>query len=115
VRKPVWSLELVRDTNAPIDAVTRVLADGGAFHRWHPRLKVVEVRIRNADSQSFRADYTIRPCVGVEEQGCFVVRPEGDRLLLTHQVKFKGWPVLILMGWWRLRSHRMWERLVESL
>ena len=113
--RPVWSLELVRDTNAPLEAVAAVLSDGAGFRRWHPRLKAVPVRVEWDDPQRFEAGYRLRPCPGVLEEGCFEVRTEGGRLLLIHRVRFKGWPVILLMGWWRLRSHRMWERLVESL
>ncbi len=115
VKRPVWSLELVRDTNAPLEAVARVLSDGRSYGRWHPRLKAVEVRVRLQDLEAFEAEYVLRPCLGVEERGFFQARPEGKRLLLIHRATFKGWPVLFLMGWWRVRSHRMWERLVESL
>ena len=115
MKRPVWSLELVRDTNAPLDAIAGVLSNGGAFYTWHPRLKVVEVVVQLSEVTRFEATYVARPCLGVEEQGVFEVKPEGDRLLLTHRATFKGWPVLILMGWWRVRSHRMWERLVRSL
>jgi hypothetical protein len=115
VKRPVWSLELIRDTDAPMDVVVRVLSDGAAFHRWHPRLKAVDLDIRECDPSSFKADYASCPCLGVEERGVFEVHPEGERLILVHRIAFKGWPVLLLMGWWRVRSHRMWERLVESL
>jgi len=113
--KPAWSFELVRDTNAPMQKVVEVLLDGGAFHRWHPRLRAVEGRIRKREAEHFLMDYMVRPVPGVEESGSFELRREGERVLLIHRAKFKGWPVLLLMGWWRVRSHRMWERLVRSL
>ena len=113
--RPVWSLELVRDTNAPLEAVAAALSNGAGFHRWHPRLKTVAVKIERNEAQRFEAGYRLHPFPGVQEEGCFEVRPEGERLLLVHRARFKGWPVILLMGWWRLRSHRMWERLVESL
>jgi hypothetical protein len=115
VKRPVWSLELIRDTNAPLEAVARVLSEGASFHRWHPRLKAVEVVVDGQDSTRFEAHYVLHPCPGIEEAGQFTLRPEGDRLLMIHRARFKGWLVLLLMGWWRVRSHRMWERLVESL
>jgi len=115
VTRPIWSLELIRDTNAPLEAVVSILAEGAGFHRWHPRLKAVDLQIRCAEPDRFEAHYAIQPCLGVEERGEFTLRPEGGRLLLIHRAKFRGWPVLFLMGWWRVRSHRMWERLVESL
>jgi|GEM_PF-5289666 len=115
MKRPVWNLELVRDTNAPLDGVVRVLTEGGDYYRWHPRLKAVDLRVHRSEPGHFEAGYTLRPCGGVVEEGTFEVHPEGDRILLTHRARFKGWPVLFLMGWWRVRSHRMWERLVESL
>ena len=115
MKRPVWNLELVRDTNAPLEAVARVLSDGRSYHRWHPRLRAVDGIVRSQGPGHFELDYVVRPCLGVEEQGTFNVSQEGNRVLLVHRAKFKGWPVLLLMGWWRLRSHRMWERLVRSL
>ncbi|MBK8792474.1 MAG: hypothetical protein IPN59_04840 [Holophaga sp.] len=115
MKRPVWKLELIRDTNAPLEAVVRVLADGKSFHRWHPRLSSVEAQVTRNEPDRFEMAYTSRPWVGVEEHGVFTVAPNEGRLLLTHRATFKGWPVLILMGWWRLRSHRMWESLVRSL
>lgn len=113
--KPAWSFELVRDTNAPMHRVVEALLDGEGFYRWHPRLRQVEGQIRLREPEHFLMDYSLRPCPGVEEAGSFELCLEGERLLLIHRVKFKGWPVLLLMGWWRVRSHRMWERLVRSL
>lgn len=115
MRRPVWHLELVRDTNAPLEAVAAALSDGKAYHRWHPRLKRVDAYVQVKTSILFEMEYTLNPCFGVEERGIFEVRCLGDRQLLRHRAQFKGWPSLILMGWWRLRSHRMWERLVRSL
>lgn len=108
-------LELVRDTNAPLEAVARVLSEGGSYGRWHPRLRAVEADVRIHTPERFESEYIARPCPGVEERGVFEVRPDGNRLVLIHHAKFKGWPVLLMMGWWRLRSHRMWESLVRSL
>jgi hypothetical protein len=115
VRRPVWTLDLVRDTNAPLEQVVRVLSEGTAFYLWHPRLKVVEVCVQLRESAYFKANYKSHPFPGVEEQGIFEVWPDGERLLLIHRATFKGWPVLLMMGWWRVRSRRMWECLVESL
>ncbi len=115
MKRPVWRLELLRDTDAPLDAVARVLSEGGSYHRWHPRLKAVAVNVSIDQEGRFEADYTSHPCPGVEERGTFEVRSGDGLQLLVHRATFKGWPALFLMGWWRVRSHRMWERLVESL
>jgi hypothetical protein len=113
--KPAWTFELVRDTNAPMEKVVEVLSDGASFHRWHPRLRSIEGRILKRENEQFEMDYVVRACPGVEESGSFELRQKGARLLLIHRARFRGWPVLLLMGWWRVRSHRIWERLVRSL
>lgn len=71
--------------------------------------------METATAGSFVMSYQQKPCWGVLETGRLEVRRQDDRTLLLHQARFKGWPVLLLMGWWRLHSHRMWERFVETL
>lgn len=114
MKRPAWSLELVRDTNAPLELVQASLKKTD-FRDWHPRLAGVCPELETTEDGSFRMNYHQNPCWGVLEMGQLEVQRKGDRTLLIHRARFKGWPVLLLMGWWRLHSHRMWERFVETL
>jgi hypothetical protein len=98
-----------------MDLVVALLLDGERFRQWHPRLKFFEMTVSDRGEGLFRASYRHRPFPGVEENGAFEVRPSGDRVLLYHRVSLRGWPVLPLMGWWRIRSRRLWERFVTAL
>lgn len=115
VKRPVWSFEEVRDTNAPVSVVTAFLKDPASLPRWQPRLRGASLHVLEEGLARFVAAYAWRPTWGVAEEGRLEVIEAGGRTLLTHRARFRGWPVLLLMGWWRLRSHHMWERLVRSL
>lgn len=114
MKRPVWRLELLRDTDAPLARVAERLRDGAAFGEWHPRLREVKLQVHRDEPECFEAEYCLEH-PGVLECGRFRLWCEGGRTVLHHEARFKGWPVLLLMGWWRLRSHRMWERFVEAL
>lgn len=121
--RPVWQFELVRGTNAPFHLVREALLDGHGHRRWHPRRRraapqIVEdggrfVILCSFDGLWVREDawYTVEKCK-IEKSGA---KEDGGRLLLTYKNRFRGWPVIIMMGWWRIRSERLWERFIASL
>jgi len=111
--RPVWQFELVRDTNAPFQLVRNALLDGASYHRWHPRCRRADPQIVE-DGERFVASCRFNR-LGIEEDAWYTVEKQESRLLLTYRNRFKGWPVIFLMGWWRIRSERVWERLIESL
>lgn len=114
MKQPVWTLHLTRDTNAPLAVVLAPLEDGPGWARWHParRAGVPEVT-QDGEQRSFRVCHPWR--LGVLEEECFTVRPEGERVILDYTARFKGWPVLALMGWWRFQRRRLWEGFVDTL
>ena len=112
--RPVWSFSLERTTNAPLEVVVARLRDAEAFQQWHPRHRRAELRVVHEDAFRFEGLHeTVH--WGVAEQGHYLVTREGQGLLLTYEGRFKGWPVLLLMGWWRMSSNKLWERFVEHL
>ena len=108
VKRPVYHLEVARETDAPFEEVAAALEEGGlpgvapAGAAW------------GLKAGALRLDYQVRR-FGVLEQGSLEVGREGDRVRLVHRARFAGWSVLILAGWWRLRRHRIWERFVARL
>lgn len=113
MRRPVWRLELARTTNAPFKVVrTALLAEA---RPWHPRPGCSPLEISTDRPGLLELKQSERPLWGVEECATYRVESFENHLLLSYQARFKGWPVLILMGYWRLKSHRIWERFVESL
>jgi hypothetical protein len=113
VIRPVWQFELVRDTNAPLERVREALLNGQAYHLWHPRHRFVEPEIIE-DGECFEVKCRIRG-LGVCEEASYRAEPAEGRLVLTYKNRFKGWPVILLMGWWRIRSEHIWERLISSI
>jgi len=111
--RPVWQFELVRDTNAPFQLVRNALLDGASYYRWHPRCRRADPQIVE-DGECFVASCRFNR-LGIEEDAWYTVEKQEGRLLLTYRNRFKGWPVIFLMGWWRIRSERIWERLIELL
>jgi len=113
MKRPLWHLELVRTTDAPFDVVALALLE--PQRTWHPRPGRSPLRVLSHTGDTLELAQTEAPCWGVQEEAIYRVEPHGDRLLLTYHARFKGWPVLLLMGYWRLKSHRIWERFVEGL
>jgi hypothetical protein len=113
VKRPVWHFELVRDTNAPMELVREALLKGQDYHLWHPRHRSAAPEIIE-DGECFEIlCHYQRLCV--TEEARYRAEPSGGRLLLIYKNWFKGWPVLPLMGWWRIRSEHIWERFIASL
>jgi hypothetical protein len=113
VKRPVWHFELVRDTNAPFAFVREALLKGQDYHLWHPRRRSASPEIIE-DGESFE----ILCCyqwLGVAEEARYRVERSDGRLLLVYKNRFRGWLVLPLMGWWRIRSEHVWERFIASL
>lgn len=113
--RPVWSFSLERTTNAPLEMVVARLKDGAAYGAWHPRHRRAELEVVHEDPFRLEVHQRVRPLPGVEELGRYIVTRQGEGLLLTYEARFKGWPVLLLMGWWRIASDKTWERFVEHL
>lgn len=115
MKLPVWSFELVRDTDAPFERVVEKLMDGERYHEWHPRYRRAVPRLVVNEGDHVEIEHRHKPLLGVEEWSRYVVRRQGTRLILLHAGKFKGWPVLFLMPCWRIKSANLWERFVEHL
>lgn len=115
MKKPVWSFQLVRDTDAPFERVVEKLMDGEHYGAWHPRHARVSPELVVNEGERVEIEHRDEPVVGVEEWSRYVVQRSGGRVILLHEGKFKGLPVLLLMAYWRIKSTRLWERFVESL
>jgi len=115
MKRPLWNLRIERTTNAPFEVVAAALQDPEHRRNWHPRPGGDEWTLLAQTQDSLALEEVIKHPWGVEERADYRVTPLEGGLLLSYQVRFKGWPVLFLMGYWRLRSHRIWERFVESL
>lgn len=113
--RPVWSFSLERTTNAPLELVTSRLKDGAGFHAWHPRHRQALLRVVHEDDGRVELHHESTPLPGVVEFDRYLVTRQGDGLLLIYEARFKGWPVLVMMSWWRIVSNRLWERFVETL
>lgn len=114
MKQPVWTLELLRDTNAPLDTVLDRLADGQGWSQWHPAARPVSPeRSPLPEGAMFRVQHP--RCWGVVEEERLAATRDGERVLLTYSARFKGWPALLLMGWWRFQRGRIWERFVDGL
>jgi hypothetical protein len=113
VKRPVWHFELVRDTNAPYALVREALLDGERYSIWHPRHRSVNPEIIE-DGEYLEIVCRFRK-FAVLEEAWYRVEPIKGRLLLTYRNRFTGWPVIPLMGWWRVKSERIWERFIASL
>ncbi|MBL0209910.1 MAG: hypothetical protein IPQ13_03195 [Holophagaceae bacterium] len=115
MKLPVWSFELLRDTDAPFERVVERLLDGGRYGEWHPRHRHALPQLLMRDEARAEIQHQERPFPGVEEWSRYLIERKGDRVVLLHQGKFKGFPVLLLMAYWRIKSTRLWERFVEAL
>ena len=113
MKHPVWHFELARDTNAPFRLVRETLLNEQNYHLWHPRHRSAAPEIIE-DGERFEILCRIRG-FGVQEEAWYRVEPVDGRLLLTYRNRFRGWPVILLMGWWRFKSERIWERFIASL
>jgi hypothetical protein len=111
--RPVWSFEIVRDTDAPFGVVRRALLDGGGYGSWSPRHAKAEMEVAE-DGACLEVLRRARS-LGAREDAAYRVEPMGGRLLLTYRGRFRGWTAILFMGWWRMRSERVWERFVASL
>jgi hypothetical protein len=113
VTRPVWSFEVVRDTDAPFDVVRKALLEDGGYRRWNPRHTKAELEVTE-DGARLEVLRRARS-LGASEEATYSVEPQDGRLLLTYRSRFRGWTVLLFMGWWRVRSERVWDRFVASL
>lgn len=113
--RPVWSFTLQRTTNAPLERVAERLKDGADYGAWHPRHGRADLEIAHEDASRLEVLHRARPLPGVEECERYVVTRRGEGLVLAYEARFKGWPVLLMMSWWRIASDKLWERFVERL
>lgn len=114
MKRPVWTFELVRETNAPLEPLLERLQDGTTWGDWHPRHATAAPQgSQEGAGWTFQATWPQH--LGLQEWETFQLQPGDQGVRLTYRARFKGWPVLLLMGWWRLRSEFLWERLVQSL
>ena len=114
-KTPVWTLELIRDTDAPFHRVREALLDGPRYGAWHPVYRSASPRIVNEEPGLAEIDCEESPFPGVTERLRFQIRQQGDRVLLVYSGRFKGWAVPLLLGWWRLERRDLWERFVRTL
>lgn len=114
-KTPIWTLELIRDTNAPFARVREVLLDGARWGSWHPVYRQATPRVINEEPGWVEIDAEESPFPGVTERLHFQIRQQGDRVLLLYSGRFKGWAVPLMLGWWRLERRDLWERFVRTL
>lgn len=114
-KKPVWTYELIRDTDAPFERVLDALMDGSRYGAWHPSYQKVAPFLSSREDD--RADVVVEgsPFLGVSELTHFQIRKQVGRVLLLSAARFKGWPVPLLIGWWRFERRNLWERFVRAL
>ena len=115
MKLPAWSFELLRDTDAPFERVVEKLMDGEHYGAWHPRHKQTDPHLVMRVETRAEIEHHERPIPGVEEWSRYVIERSGQRVILKHEGKFRGLPVLLLMAYWRIKSTRLWERFVETL
>ena len=114
-KTPVWTLELIRDTNAPFERVREALLDGAQWGAWHPVYRHGSPRVVNEAPDLVEIDDEETPFPGVRERLHFQIRRQEDRVLLLYSGRFKGWAVPLLIGLWRLERRDLWERFVRTL
>ncbi|HZU53808.1 MAG TPA: hypothetical protein VFF77_07925 [Holophagaceae bacterium] len=114
-KKPVWTFELIRDTDAPFERVLEALLDGARYGAWHPGYRSAAPFLSSRAED--RAEVVVEgsPFPGVSELTHFQIRKQEGRTLLLSAARFKGWPVPLLLGWWRLERRDLWERFVRVL
>nr|WP_320131722.1 hypothetical protein [uncultured Holophaga sp.] len=113
MKTPVWTIELIRLTDAPLGLVEAALMD--PTRPWHPRPGTAPLEQVAREEDFLELSQTERPCWGVTERALYRLEARDEGLLLSYRARFRGWPALILMGYWRIKSRRLWESLVESL
>lgn len=106
---PVFTFCLTRDTNAPLSVIEDQIRQSES--PWHPRHK--RLLLKSTEIGTFECLHPRR--FFVEESERFRFIPQGDRVQLCYEVRFKGWPVLMAMGWYRFQLRRIWESFVEQL
>lgn len=114
-KTPVWTLELIRDTNAPFERVRQVLLDGSGYGAWHPVYRHAAPRLVNETGDLVEIDAEETPFPGVTERMRFQIRRQDGRVLLVYAGRFKGWAVPLLIGLWRWERKDLWERFVRAL
>lgn len=114
-KKPVWTFELIRDTDAPFERVLEALLDGARYGTWHPGYAKAAPHLSSREND--RAEVVVQgsPFPGVIELAHIQIRQQEGRVLLLYAARFKGWPVPLLIGWWRLERRDLWERFVRAL
>ena len=114
-KKPVWTFELIRDTDAPLERVLAALLDGTGYGAWHPSYAKATPHLSHQGEGLAEVVLQGSPFPGVLELMHFQIRTQEHRTLLLCVSRFKGWPVPLLIGWWRLERRDLWERFVRAL
>lgn len=114
-KTPVWTLELIRDTDAPFERVREALLDGARWGAWHPVYRSGSPRIVNEAEGLVEIDAEETAFPGVTERLHFQIRRQEGRVLLVYAGRFKGWAVPLLLGFWRFERRDLWERFVRTL
>ncbi len=114
-KTPVWTFELIRDTDAPFERVLEALLDGERYGAWHPGYASTVPHLSAQEKDQAEVVVEGSPFPGVAELTHFQIRQQEGRVVLLYATRFKGWPVPLLIGWWRLERRDLWERFVRSL
>ena len=93
-KTPVWTLELIRDTDAPFARVREALLDGPRLGAWHP---------------------VYRQAWGAEERIVLSASQDGDRTHLRLEAVLKGWAGFLRVPFFTWRVDHYLDRFVESL
>src|SRR5690348_17772944 len=78
-KTPLWTLELIRDTDAPFERVREVLLDGPRYGAWHPVYRSASPRIMNEADGLVEIDSEESPFPGVTERMHFQIRRQEGR------------------------------------
>jgi hypothetical protein len=114
-KTPVWTLELIRDTDAPFERVRAALLDGARWGAWHPVYRSAAPRLVHEAEGLVEIDAEASAFPGVAERMHFQIRQHEGRVLLLYSGRFKGWAVPLLPGLWRMERKNLWERFVRAL
>ncbi|HET6329851.1 MAG TPA: hypothetical protein VFF76_03600 [Holophagaceae bacterium] len=114
-KKPVWTFELIRDTDAPFERVLEALLDGSRYGAWHPAYTKAAPHLSLQEEGRAEVVVQASPFPGVAELAHIQIRKQEGRVLLLYAARFKGWPVPLFIGWWRLERRDLWERFVRAL
>ena len=107
-KKPVWTFELIRDTDAPFERVLAALLDGPRYGAWHPAYASAAPHL--GSQEGGRAEVVVQgsPFPGVIELAHFIFpffapEPYG---YFPGMVTLVPLAPVAWLGMWRLLSQR---------